>query len=257
MSLYVIKYGGHAMDNQELALSFACSIKHLHDLGHKIVLTHGGGPHINEMLKKLEIPSNFQKGLRVTDDATMEVVEMVLKGSLNSHLISLFQEAGLKAVGISGKDNAMLETVQKAEYGLVGEVAQVDTSLLQNLLDNNYLPIVSPIGYGHKGKSLNINADTASGAIAGALKADAFILITDVSGVLDENGKLFNKLNFNQIDKLKQDDIINGGMIPKVDSCIYAIDKGCKNAYIVDGRVDKSIEKLLLNNEALGTLIEK
>ncbi len=257
MSLFVIKYGGHAMDSPELALSFAGSVKKLIDLGHKVVITHGGGPHINALLKRLDITSHFQKGLRVTNDATMEAVEMVLAGSLNSSLVSLFQEAGLKTVGLSGKSNAMLESVQKADYGLVGEVIQADINLLNLLLDNNYLPIISPIGYGHKGKSLNINADTASGAIAGALQADAFILITDVAGVLDKNSNLIKQLSSLEIEKLKEDDIIIGGMIPKVDSCLYAIEKGCKGAYIVDGREDKSLERLLCNNEALGTLIIK
>ncbi len=257
MSLFVIKYGGHAMDSAELALSFAMSIKKLTDLGHKIVLTHGGGPHINALLKRLDIKSVFQKGLRVTDDATMESVEMVLAGTLNSQLVTLFQEAGLKSVGLSGKSDSMLEAIQKADYGLVGDVIQVNTDLLYLLLNNNYLPIVSPIGYGHKGKSLNINADTASGAIAGALKADAFVLVTDVAGVLDENSNLFKELTFDKIKDLKDNEVINGGMIPKVDSCIYAIEKGCTQAYIVDGRVDKSLEKLLCNNEDLGTLIKK
>lgn len=257
MSLYVIKYGGHAMDSLELALSFATSIKNICDLGHKIVLCHGGGPHINALLKKLDIPSVFEKGLRVTDDATMEAVEMVLAGTLNSQLVSLFQEAGLKAVGLSGKDNAMLEAIQKPELGLVGDVVQADTSLVELLLENDYFPVISPIGYGHKGKSLNINADTASGAIAGALKADAFILVTDVAGVLDAEKNLITNLNFERINQLKEDNIIIGGMIPKVDSCIHAIEKGCLSAYIMDGREENSIERLLCNNEALGTLIKK
>ncbi len=252
----LIKYGGHAMDKEELSLCFAQSIKKFADLGYRIVLTHGGGPHINAMLEKLNITSHFVNGLRYTDDATMQVVEMVLRGTLNSSLVTLFKEAGLNAVGMSGKDNASIKALCNEELGNVGEVQSVDTSLVTCLLENGFLPVIAPIGYDTQtGKSLNINADTASGALAGALESESFVLVTDVSGVLDKEKNLFKTLNLQQINSLKEDGTIVGGMIPKVDSCLHALYKGCKKAYILDGRESGNIEKLLLNNEDVGTLI--
>ncbi len=255
MEKILIKYGGHAMDSQELALEFAKSLKKLYDLGYELILTHGGGPHINALLKRLNIESHFVRGMRYTDAATMEAVEMVLRGSLNGQLVGLFKEAGLAAVGMSGKDNATIRAKRIEELGFVGEVQSVDTKLLDVLLAQKFLPVIAPIGYGEVGESLNINADTASGAIAGAIKADSFMLVTDVPGVLDKNGKLFKTLNVKQIEELKQDETITGGMIPKVDSCLNALYKGCSKAYILDGRQAGNVEKLLLSGEDVGTLI--
>ncbi len=252
----LIKYGGHAMDKEELSLSFAQSIKKFDDLGYSVILTHGGGPHINAMLEKLQIQSHFVNGLRYTDDATMQVVEMVLRGTLNSSLVSLFKQAGLNAVGMSGKDNATIKARCNTELGNVGEVQSVDITLVNCLLENNFLPVIAPIGYDSEtGKSLNINADTASGALAGALNAEIFVLVTDVAGVLDKEKKLFKNLNLAKINELKADETIVGGMIPKVDSCLNALYKGCKKAYILDGREKGNLEKLLLENKDLGTLI--
>ncbi len=255
MAKILIKYGGHAMDKEELSLAFAHSLKKLQDLGHTLVLTHGGGPHINALLNRLNIESHFVNGLRYTDKETMEVVEMVLRGSLNAHLVGLFKEAGLNAVGMSGKDNATIKAKVIKELGFVGEIIDVDIKLVKVLLENNFLPVIAPIGYGENGISLNINADTASGAIAGGLEADIFVLVTDVPGVLNKEKKLFKTLTFAEIENLKQDETITGGMIPKVDSCLNAIYKGCKKAYILDGREAGNLEKLLLNNEDVGTLI--
>ncbi len=255
MTKILIKYGGHAMESDELSLAFAKSILYLQSLDKKIILTHGGGPHINAMLKRLNIESHFVNGMRYTDEATMEVVEMVLKGSLNAKLVGLFKEVGLNAVGITGKDNATLKANKIQELGYVGEVYEVDTALVNCLLDNNFLPVIAPIGYGENGTSLNINADTASGALAGALKADIFILVTDVSGVLDKNKNLIKHLTLAEIEKLKQDETITGGMIPKVDSCLNALYKGCNKAYILDGREKGNLENLIIEDKDLGTLI--
>ncbi len=257
MSLYVIKYGGHAMDKPELAQVFAQNVKHLSELGHNVVIVHGGGPHINALLNRLEIKSVFEKGLRVTDQDTMEAVEMVLRGTLNSSLVSLFKEVGLDAVGLSGKDNATFIAKQLPDIGLVGEVVEVNTRLVEVLLKEKFLPIIAPIAYGDRGQSLNVNADIAAAAITGALKADAFVLITDVAGVLDNDGNRFDALSFDQIAELKQSNVITGGMIPKVDACIYAINKGCKLSRILDGREALDLEAILCNNEAKGTMIIK
>ncbi len=252
----LIKYGGHAMDKEELSLSFAQSIKKFNDLNYSVILTHGGGPHINALLEKLNIQSHFVNGLRYTDDDTMQVVEMVLRGTLNSSLVTLFKQAGLNAVGMSGKDNATIKAICNKELGNVGQVQDVDISLVECLLNNNFLPVIAPIGYDiESGKSLNINADTASGALAGALEAESFVLVTDVAGVLNKEMKLFKRLNLQQINELKEDGTITGGMIPKVDSCLHALYKGCKKAYILDGRKSGNLEKLLLENEDVGTLI--
>ncbi len=255
MSKILIKYGGHAMDKDELSLSFAKSLKKLDELGHQLILTHGGGPHINALLERLKIDSHFVNGMRYTDEATMEVVEMVLRGSLNAKLVGLFKEAGLNAVGMSGKDNATLYAEKNEELGYVGEVTQVNIDYVKLLLKNSYLPVIAPIAYGLGGISLNVNADIASGAIAGALEADVFVLVTDVPGVLDKEGNLQQILTFADIDRLKNDETITGGMIPKVDSCLNALHKGCKRAYILDGRKEGNLEKLLLDGEAVGTLI--
>lgn len=255
MARILIKYGGHAMESPELSISFAQSIKKLSELAYTPILTHGGGPHINALLKRLNIESHFIKGLRFTNKDTMDVVEMVLRGTLNSSLVSLFKEAGLNAVGMSGKDNATLKAKTIEELGFVGEVTEVNTSLVEALLKGNFLPIIAPIAYGEEGISLNINADTASGALAGALQAEIFVLVTDVRGVLNANKELIKHLNLDEIEKLKKEEVITDGMIPKVDSCLNALYKGCKKAYILDGREAGNLEKLLLEQKDVGTLI--
>ncbi len=256
MARILIKYGGHAMEKEELSKAFAKSIAYFATtLEQQVILTHGGGPHINAMLAKLGIESHFVNGLRYTDEATMEVVEMVLNGSLNGKLVGLFKEAGVKAVGLSGKDNATIRAKKIEELGYVGEVTDVDTKLVNTLLSEKFVPVIAPIAYAEDGSSLNVNADTASGALAGALRADIFILVTDVPGVLDKEGKLIKKVCLEQINELKKDGTITGGMIPKVDSCLNAIYKGCNKAYILDGREEGNLEKLLLNHEDVGTLI--
>ncbi len=252
----VIKYGGHAMDDPALRGPFAQSVVTLVKQGMRIVLVHGGGPHINALLQRLQIESHFEKGLRITDAATMEAVEMALSGQVNKTVVTMLQEAGGQAVGICGKDGALFEAeILRPELGLVGSVHKVNDGVVQCLLDGHFIPVIAPVAYGPKGQSLNINADTAAGALAGALQADYFVLVSDVPGVLDAEKNLLPKLDTASIAQLKAEEIIYGGMIPKVDSCLHALQAGCKRALILDGRAEGSLQRYLLQDEALGTVI--
>ncbi len=244
--LVVIKYGGHAMSSPELNQAFAKNIYAAKNNGWQILIGHGGGPQINALLEKLEIKSTFKDGLRVTCPETMQVVEMVLTGQVNPWLVSLFCEHNLEAVGLSGKDCKTLMAKEIGEgFGLVGEVVKVNPKLCQELLDKNYLPVVAPIGYGQNGTSLNINADIATGALAGALRADIFILVTDVPGVLDQNKNRINHLTKTKIDELIADKTIYGGMLPKLESCLSALSNGCRAAFIFDGQQAAHLAELL------------
>ncbi len=256
MSTLVVKYGGHAMDDAALRAPFAKSLVALVEQGMRVVVVHGGGPHVNKMLQRLNIESHFVDGLRVTTAETMEVVEMVLLGQVNKAVVSLIKEAGGNAVGICGIDGGLLQgDVLRAELGLVGEVQKVNDGVVQTLLQGNFIPVIAPVATNATGQNLNVNADTAAGAIAGALQADYFVLISDVPGVLDAEKNLLPKLNTADIAKLKAENIIYGGMIPKVDSCLHALQAGCKRALILDGRAEASLERYLLQDEALGTVI--
>ena len=245
--LAVIKYGGHSMSDDLLNQAFAKNISKAQAKGWKIVIGHGGGPQINALLNKLNIKSSFKNGLRITNAATMQVVEMALCGEVNTWLVSLLCQHGVQAVGLSGKDCALLTAVKNADTELefVGSVEKVNPKLCLDLMQMNYVPIVAPIGYGPEGISLNINADTATGALAGALCADIFLLVTDVPGVLDKGKNRFAHLTKSQIENLIKDDTINGGMIPKVESCLHAISKGCKAAMIFDGSGTQELASLL------------
>ncbi len=259
-SVVVIKYGGHAMDDPRLQAPFASSLKDLKDQGTNLVLVHGGGPQINSLLNRLQIKSNFEQGLRVTCPATMEAVEMVLCGQVNKAVVSLLQQAGALAVGICGQDARLFEArVLKPELGLVGEVSKVNANIVKVLLEGGYIPVIAPVA-AHKDsnehRALNINADTAAGALAGALQADYFVLVSDVPGVLDAQGNLLPRLTKAEIETLKQENVISGGMIPKVDACLHALEVGCKKALILDGRAESSLQRYLVNNEPLGTVIE-
>ncbi len=252
----VIKYGGHAMDDPALRGPFAQSVVALAKQGMRIVLVHGGGPHINTLLQRLHIESHFENGLRVTDAATMEAVEMALCGQVNKAVVTMLQEAGGQAVGICGKDAALFEAeVLRPELGLVGAVHTVNDAIVHCLLQGNFIPVIAPVAYGAHGQSLNINADTAAGALAGALQADYFVLVSDVPGVLDGEKNLLPKLNTASIAQLKKEEIIHGGMLPKVDSCLHALQAGCKRSLILDGRAQGSLQRYLLEDEALGTVI--
>ncbi len=245
--LAVIKYGGHSMDDATLNKGFAHNIVRAQEQGWKILVGHGGGPQINALLGKLNIESSFKNGLRITSEATMKVVEMALCGEVNTWLVSLLCENKVHAVGLSGKDCGLLTAVKNADsdLGFVGAVESVNPQLCIDLMNNNYVPVVAPVGYGPMGISLNINADTATGALAGALCADVFILVTDVVGVLDKNKNRFSHLTQSRIEELMEDGTINSGMIPKVESCLHAISKGCKAAMIFDGNSAKNLASFL------------
>lgn len=248
------------MTNADLCYAFAQGLARLQQ-SMRLVVVHGGGPQISSLLKRLHIESHFEKGLRVTDAATMEVVEMVLCGQVNKDVVTLFQQQGAACVGISGKDARLLQAHPlDPALGFVGEVHTVQPRVLQTLLDAGYIPVVAPVAIDStdsQGHSLNINADTAAGAIAGALAADYFVLVSDVPGVLDANKTLLPQLNRTQITSLTEQGIISGGMIPKVESCLHALNQGCHRALILNGEVQGSLEKYLQDHAPLGTVIEQ
>lgn len=253
----VIKYGGHAMEDPALAAAFAQGLASLAATGMRLVVVHGGGPQINTMLTRLNIESHFEHGLRVTNSATMDVVEMILCGQVNKAVVSQFIQHGVRAVGICGKDACLLQAKRiNPLYGLVGEVDKVDARIVQTLLQDGFLPVIAPVAAGSEGESLNINADTAAGALAGVLHADYFVLVSDVAGVLDKEGRLIPTLDRAGIQALKTTNVIYGGMIPKVDSCLHALDAGCARALILDGRAPNSLKRALLDNAPLGTVVE-
>ncbi len=244
------------MDDVELAAAFAEGLSGLGKSGMDFVLAHGGGPQINALLKRLAIESHFVNGLRVTDDATLEAVEMVLCGQVNKALTRVFSGHGIKAVGLSGQDDRIIQAEpDRPELGHVGRITGVNVELIEILLKSGRMPVIAPLAVSTDGSCLNINADTAAGAIAGALCADYFVLVSDVPGVLDENKNLMPSLDRSAISDLKARGVISGGMIPKVDSCLNALDAGCKRALILDGRAKMSLSRYLLDGEPLGTII--
>lgn len=253
----VIKLGGHAMDDADLLDAFAEDVSALAGKGMKIVIVHGGGPHINALLKRLGIESAFVNGLRVTDEATLETVEMVLCGKVNKQVARDLQKHGVSAVGVSGEDGCLLlAEVKDADLGRVGKIIKVDPRLLCILLDAAFTPVVAPVALDAQGVPLNVNADTAAGAIAGALRADFFVLVSDVPGVLDADKHLMPRLNSARIAEMRQSGVISGGMIPKVECCQMALKAGCQNAIILDGRQINSLGRFIEKGEALGTVIE-
>jgi acetylglutamate kinase len=268
---FVIKYGGHAMGDAEAQRDFAEDIVLLKAVGINPVVVHGGGPQIGAMLKKLGIESSFVGGLRVTDAATAEVAEMVLAGKINKEIVGWLAALGGRAVGISGKDaNLVLaEKVRRTEpdpnsgierhvdLGFVGEPVAVDPTILVNLTKDNFIPIVAPVALGADGATYNINADTMAGAIAGALGAKRFFLLTDVAGVLDKAGALLTDLDRPAIEALKGDGTITGGMIPKVETCVAAVDAGVEAAVILDGRVPHAMLLEIFTARGAGTLIHR
>jgi acetylglutamate kinase len=268
---FVIKYGGHAMGDAEAQRDFAEDVVLLKAVGINPVVVHGGGPQIGAMLKQLGIESTFVGGLRVTDAATAEVAEMVLAGKINKEIVSWIAALGGRAVGISGKDaNLVLaEKVKRTEpdpnsgierhvdLGFVGEPVAVDPTILKNLTNDNFIPIVAPVALGADGATYNINADTMAGAIAGALGAKRFFLLTDVAGVLDKGGQLLTDLDRAAIDALKADATITGGMIPKVETCVAAVDAGVEAAVILDGRVPHAMLLEIFTARGAGTLIHR
>ena len=254
----VVKYGGNAKINEELKDSVMRDIVLLSLIGVKVVLVHGGGPEITEMLTKIGKESKFVDGLRVTDKETVEVVQMVLAGKINKSLVNLIQNKGGRAIGLSGLDGHMIEaTIKDEKWGYVGEITSVNVTPILDVVEKGYIPVVSTIGCDKEGNVYNINADTAAAKIAGELGAEALISMTDISGILfDKNdpSTLIPVIKASEAPKLVQDGIINGGMIPKVECCINAIHWGVHKVFIIDGRVPHAILIETLTNEGIGTM---
>jgi acetylglutamate kinase len=251
----VIKYGGHAMTDEELRASFAVDVVLLKYIGLKPVIVHGGGPQIERTLKRLGIGSSFVKGLRVTDDATMEVVEMVLGGTVNREIVELVQRGGGQAIGLTGNDGRMLLVRRREELGRVGEVVAVDPAPIRALTESGFIPVIAPIGVDAHGVTHNVNADEAAGSIARALQAEKLILLTDVEGVKDKSGRLIGQLSEPEVKKLVAEGTIEGGMIPKVECCLDALRGGVNRAHIVDGRILHAILLEVFTDGGVGTLL--
>jgi len=258
--IFVIKYGGSAQINPELKSKFAQDVILLYMVGIRPVIIHGGGKKINGFLERLNIKSEFVDGMRVTTEEIMEVVEMVLSGSINKEIINLLNTHGAKAIGLTGKDGKFITATPKnnGKYGLVGEIDNIDNSVVENLLDDKFIPVIAPIAsgneLGHPG--FNINADLAASEIAVSLQARKIIFMTDIVGVLDKQKNLLQTLTKNEIDDYKKDGTISGGMIPKVDACLKAVQGGVKKAHIVDGRVEHALLLEVFTNEGIGTVIK-
>jgi acetylglutamate kinase len=269
--IVVVKYGGHAMGDEPVGRDFARDIVLLEQSGVNPVVVHGGGPQIGDMLKRLGIKSEFADGLRVTDAATVEIVEMVLAGSINKQIVGFINEAGGRAVGLCGKDGNMVlarklsravadpgSHIEKiVDLGYVGEPAKVDITVLDQILGRELIPVLAPVAAGLEGGTFNVNADTFAGAIAGALKAKRLLLLTDVPGVLDKSKKLIKQLSLADARKLIADGTISGGMIPKVETCIDALDQGVEGVVILDGKVPHAVLLELLTDHGAGTLIQR
>ena len=258
---FVIKYGGHAMGQEHLAADFAHDVVLMKQTGINPVVVHGGGPQIKAMLARLGIESRFVDGLRVTDAASVEVVEMVLAGKINKEIVTAIQGAGGKAVGISGKDARLIQakrlTRNGEDLGFVGEPETVDVGVLEILARSEIIPVVAPIGMGAGGETYNINADTAAGAIAGALQARRLLMLTDVKGVLDAEKTLLPWLSLGDARRLIDQGVISGGMIPKVETCMAAVEAGVRAATILDGRVPHALLLELFTEHGIGTQIRK
>ena len=255
----VVKYGGNAMVNEQLKQQVMEDIVLLWLIGVKIVLVHGGGPEITELMDRLGKKPEFVEGLRVTDKETVDIVQMVLAGKVNKTLVNLLEMKGGKAIGLSGMDGRLIEAKVKDErLGFVGEITRIHIKPVTDLLNNGYIPVVSTVGCDKAGNAYNINGDTAAAHIAGALNAERLILMTDIAGILrDKNdpATLIPELTLPEADELRREGVISGGMIPKVDCCVTALHAGVKNAVIMDGRVPHSILMELLTNEGAGTWI--
>jgi acetylglutamate kinase len=266
---FVVKYGGHAMGDAALAEKFARDIVLMKHVGINPVVVHGGGPQIGRMLDRLKIQSEFIDGLRKTDRDTVDVVEMVLAGSINKSIVSAIQAVGGQAIGLSGKDGGLIKArkmrrtrrdpesnIEKIlDLGFVGEPVEIDPGLLEVFEDTDYIPVIAPIGMGLNGETLNINADTAAGAIAGALQASRLFLLTDVAGVLDGEGTLIPELSAKQARALIADGTISGGMIPKIETCLNAVETGVDASVILDGRVPHALLLEVFTAGGVGTMI--
>lgn len=252
----VIKLGGHAMGSDEAMASFANDVVLMRQVGVNPVIVHGGGPMINAMLERLQIKSDFVNGKRVTDAATMEVVEMVLSGLVNKRIVQAINAAGGRAVGLSGKDANLIRCTQTdPALGLVGTPSDIDPSLLDSLFGEAIIPVIAPLGAGEEGETYNINGDTVAGAIAGALQADRLLLLTDVSGVKDASGEVVTEMTAQQIRNLTADGTIAGGMIPKTETALDAIESGVRAVVILDGRAPNACLLELFTDHGAGSII--
>ena len=261
---FVIKFGGNAMVDPELFESFAQDVVLMKLVGMNPIIVHGGGPQIGQLLDRLEIPSEFVDGMRITDERTMDVVEMVLGASVNKDIVDAIHRHGGRAVGLTGKDGRLL-TARKLrgsfggalniDMGHVGEVAQVDTDVLTMLAQSDYIPIIAPVAGGLDGKTYNINADLVAGKIAEVLQAEKLMLLTNVSGLLDADGKVLTGLSTGQVDRLIEQGVVKGGMLPKIQCALDAVKAGATSAHIIDGRVPHAALLEIFTDEGIGTLI--
>lgn len=269
--IVVVKYGGHAMTDKTLSRSFARDIVLLKYVGMHPIIVHGGGPQIGETMQRMGIESRFVDGLRVTDAATMDVVDMVLGGKLNQEIVATINLHGGQAVGLTGKDAKLIQATKKYLYqqvapdappepvdiGQVGEVKAINTAIIHALDAQGFIPVIAPTGGGDQGESYNINADTAAGDIAAALQAEKVLFLTDVEGILDRDGKLLSILNADAIQALKDDGVIDGGMLPKVDACLHALTHGVGKAHIIDGRIPHAVLLELFTYRGIGSEITR
>jgi len=265
---FVVKYGGHAMGDERLASSFARDVVLLKQIGINPIVVHGGGPQIGKMLDRLRIQSEFVDGLRVTDKATVDIVEMVLSGSINKSIVSAINDAGGTAIGLSGKDGDLIRArklrrtrrtdsnIEKIlDLGFVGEPAVIDPKILTVFRESHIIPVIAPIGIGHGGETYNINADTAAGALAAAVGATRLLLLTDVAGVLDQDGELIPDMTVDEVREAVTDGVIHGGMIPKVETCVHAVEADVEAAVIMDGRAEHAILLEIFTQHGIGTAI--
>ena len=255
----VVKYGGNAMINEQLKQQVMEDIVLLWLIGVKIVLVHGGGPEISELMDKLGKKPTFVDGLRVTDKETMDIVQMVLAGKVNKTLVTLLESKGGKAMGVSGMDGRLIEAkVKNEKLGFVGSITKINIQPVVDLMNNGYIPVISTVGCDKQGNTYNINGDTAAAYIAGALGAESLIMMTDIAGILrdkDDPATLIPEITISDAAKLQEEGVISGGMIPKVECCVEAITKGVKKVFIMDGRVPHSILMEILTNEGAGTMV--
>jgi len=266
---FVIKYGGHAMEDEDLKVSFVRDVILMSYIGMNPVIVHGGGPQINEMLDKIGKKSDFVDGMRVTDEETMEIVEMVLVGKINKEIVSMINRHGGQAVGLCGKDGNLIrarklwmtrrgkdgQEKELLDIGLVGEVEAIQPEIIHNFQNNRWIPVIAPVGVGPAGEPYNINADLVAGKMASALKAEKLILLTDVEGVMDLENRLISTMNAEMAERFIREKIIRGGMIPKVTCCLDALREGVKKTHIIDGRMKHAILLEIFTDEGIGTQI--
>ena len=266
---FVIKFGGHAMGDASLAELFARDIVLFKQVGINPIVVHGGGPQIGDMLERLRIKSSFIDGLRITDKATVEIVEMVLAGSINKQIVAAISQAGGRAIGLSGKDSNLIQAKKLrrkirdpesniervVDLGFVGEPTKINADVLAELARSDVIPVIAPLGVGPRGTTFNINADTAAGAVGAAVKAERLLMLTDVAGVLDKKGDLIPEMTASQVRARKKDKTIHGGMIPKVETCLDAVKGGVEAAVILDGRVPHALLLEIFTEHGVGTLI--